>query len=192
MIIYSVKNTIKNKVIYIGRTINYDQRKRDHARKLRYGTHKNDKWQAVYNKHGNIFRFRVELEDVPNEMVSPIETFFIKHYNTYIKDNPEGYNFVLEHPYREVSDETREKMRRNSGRKKGCVAWNKDKRGIYSEESLKKMSEAMKGRPAPFKGRRHTEEAKRKMSEAHKGKKLSMEHRRKMSEAHKKRYRKIK
>ena len=43
--------------------------------------------------------------------------------------------------------------------KKGMKAWNKGKTGVYSEETKRKISEALKGR-------KHSEEARRKMSEA--------------------------
>src|SRR5574344_1708226 len=61
-----------------------------------------------------------------------------------------------------------------------------------SEEMKRKLAEAQKGKPSPFKGKHHTEEANRKNSEAHKGKlsplkgkHFSDEVRRKMSEAQK-------
>lgn len=44
---------------------------------------------------------------------------------------------------------------------KGKSSWNKGKKNIYSEETLRKMSEAKKGKPL-------SEEHKRKMSEARK------------------------
>ena len=60
-----------------------------------------------------------------------------------------------------------------------------------SDDTRKKMSEAMKGRPSPMKGRTHSEETRRKISEAKKGKKhkpFSEETRRKMSESRKGRH----
>lgn len=46
----------------------------------------------------------------------------------------------------------------------GQPAWNKGKKGIYTEEQLKKMSERQKGKKAWNKGIPRTEEEKRKMS----------------------------
>lgn len=71
--------------------------------------------------------------------------------------------------------------------KKGQIPWNKNKRGIYSEEVRKKMSEAHKGKklseehklklklsrknkPSYMQGKHHSNETKLKMSLAKKGK----------------------
>jgi hypothetical protein len=61
-----------------------------------------------------------------------------------------------------------------------------------SEETRKKMSEALKGRQSPQKGKPHSEETRKKLSEALKGennplygKKLSKETRKKISKIHK-------
>ena len=54
-----------------------------------------------------------------------------------------------------------------------------------SAETLKKMSEANKGKPSWIKGKHLSAETRKKMSEANKGKYPSEESRKKMSEAHK-------
>ena len=59
---------------------------------------------------------------------------------------------------------------------------------LFSEETRKKMSEALKGRPSPNKGKQFSDEIKRKLSESHTGKKLSEETKRKMSEKRKGRH----
>lgn len=61
-------------------------------------------------------------------------------------------------------------------------AWNKGKHGIYSDETRRKLSEAMKRRNT---GKKLSEEARRKISEALKGKRHSEETNRKISEANK-------
>lgn len=68
----------------------------------------------------------------------------------------------------------------------------------HTEESRKKMSEAMKGENNPLFGKHHSEETRRKMSEAKKGEKNSFfgkhhtdKTRRKMSESHKGKHWKI-
>lgn len=54
-----------------------------------------------------------------------------------------------------------------------------------SEETKRKLSEALKGRPGYWCGKHLTEEAKRKSSESHKGKHLTEEQKRKISESNK-------
>ena len=53
------------------------------------------------------------------------------------------------------------------------------------EEAMKEVAEAMKGKPAPNKGKHFSEETRKKMSEAKKGKHPSEEARKKLSEAKK-------
>jgi len=68
---------------------------------------------------------------------------------------------------------------------KGSVPWNKGKTGVYSKESLDKMSSVkigkrtgekngMYGKPSNMKGKRHTEESRKKMSLVTLGEKNSM------------------
>lgn len=92
---------------------------------------------------------------------------------------------------------------------KGQDAWNKGKKGVYTNETLLKMSKAKKGIPLsekhkdnirksqcgenhPMYGKKHSDETKRKISEANKGKKshrkgvqLSDETKKKLSESKK-------
>lgn len=64
---------------------------------------------------------------------------------------------------------------------KGHIPWNKGKIGIYSEETLKKISKSAKNRPRNKWGN-HTKEAKEKMRIAHLRENLSDETLKKMSE----------
>ena len=79
-----------------------------------------------------------------------------------------------------------------SSKRKGKTPWNKGKTGIYSEEILKRNSEAHKGKTSPMKGRHHSEETRKRWSEIrkgmpshNKGKKMSEEQKRKISETRK-------
>ena len=63
---------------------------------------------------------------------------------------------------------SKESNKKNSESCKGRVPWNKGKKGIYSEEYLKKISESKKGNKYML-GKKHTEESKQKMSESLKG-----------------------
>ena len=79
---------------------------------------------------------------------------------------------------------SKEQNRKNSDGHKGKVPWNKGLRGIYSADSLKKMSERKKqsylGNGNPFYGKNHNEETKNKISKNKIGKKPSLEIRNKL------------
>jgi hypothetical protein len=60
--------------------------------------------------------------------------------------------------------------------RKGTVPWNKDKKGIFSNDTLEKMKKSSIGK-------KHNQETKKKISKSFKGKKLTEEHKRRISEA---------
>ena len=65
-----------------------------------------------------------------------------------------------------------------------CIpVWNKGLKGCFSEETIKKMSDAKKGKTPWMKGKKHTEESLMKMREAQKNKVISQETREKLSKA---------
>ncbi len=82
--IYQIKALHNNKV-YIGSSTNLEQRKRDHFRFLRYGTHDNPKLQAAYNKHGrDNFVFEVLMSCDPEDCLAYEQQYFDSenpHYN---------------------------------------------------------------------------------------------------------------
>ena len=86
---------------------------------------------------------------------------------------PNGYNLTYGGSHTIPSEETLRKMSEAHKGKK------------HSEETLRKMSEARKGEKHHNFGKKHSEETRRKISEAKKDKKHSAETRRKMSEARK-------
>ncbi|MEK6932634.1 MAG: DUF559 domain-containing protein [Nanoarchaeota archaeon] len=78
--------------------------------------------------------------------------------------------------------------------KKGLIPWNKGKTGVYSESTIKKISEGNKGKivteetkrkmSLASKGRKMSDEFKIKLRLANLGKKLSEEHKNKLKLAH--------
>ena len=104
----------------------------------------------------------------------------------------EGRKKIIEtHRNRIVTEETRKKL---SDAGKGRVPWCAGKVGVFSEEALKKMSEASTGRKhseetlkkigEASRGRTHSEESRKKISEAGIGRKLSEETKRKLIDFH--------
>ena len=56
--IYAIENTVNGKM-YIGSTVSFDRREREHFSALRNGKHHSPKLQNSYNKHGGeVFSFR--------------------------------------------------------------------------------------------------------------------------------------
>ena len=93
---------------------------------------------------------------------------------------PKGYNFTNGGGSNtEISEETK---RRISEKMKGRPGT------PHSEEAKRKISEANKGKPTWSKGKTLSEEHKRKISEANKGHKHTEEERRKISEANRGRH----
>ena len=166
--IYAITNT-KTGRYYVGRTCNFNKRKRDHFADLRNGKHSSPKLQASYNKHGErCFNMVALCHGLGHDEAVELEQKMLdRHYNTLYNCN------------RSAS---------------GLAAGTK-----MSEETKRKMSKAQKGKNNPRYGKPVTEETRRKISEAKKGKSLGKKHseetKRKISEgqrlAHERRKREV-
>ena len=88
--IYMWLNTFNNKV-YVGSSSRLKQRKQEHFRALKKGSHHNPHLQASFNKHGlEMFKFIILERGIPRDQLIERETHWIK-----LKDcmNPKvGYN----------------------------------------------------------------------------------------------------
>ena len=118
----------------------------------------------------NFKREILEICDASDNLL--LETKYIKEHNTLI---PNGYNISPTGGHGlngKLNEETKKKISKNiSGEKH--PNWNKPSpmRGKkHSEETLKKMSENRKGKPAWNKGKKWSKETKEKISEKIKGK----------------------
>jgi very-short-patch-repair endonuclease len=115
---------------------------------------------------------------------------------TYFRGHPDKKRgFETGHPSwnkgKTFSVEVRQRI---SEGHKGQKPWNKGKTGIYTEETLRKISNSRKGKVVgkenPFFGKRHTEQMKKHLSEVHKGRPTWMKGKH-WSEEHKKRHSEI-
>jgi group I intron endonuclease len=99
------------------------------------------------------------------------EIYWIKEKNTYY---PNGYNLTHggEGGFGKIMNE--EARKKISDSKKGKPAWNKGKKGIYSEKSLLKMSISQSGKII-------SEETRKKISEANTGRPKTEEELKKLS-----------
>ena len=142
-----------------------------------HGYKSNRHFTSAIKKYGwkNI-KHDILFENLTEEEAKLMEQMYIALYDSTNREK--GYNQTL-----------------GGESTSGLIPWNKGLKGIYSEETRKKMSEANKGKKAwnkglkgednPLYGRHHSDEAKKKMSEIAKGRKVSTETRKKLSESHK-------
>ena len=166
--IYQIQSTKIPTKSYIGSAFNISKRWYMHLNLLRKNTHPNPKLQNHFNKYGEAdFQFSILL-GCPKEDLIKTEQYFIDSYNPYFNIcKTAGSQFGLKR-----SIETKIKI---STSKKGKPTWNKGKKGIYSDETLRNMSESHIGRT-------QSEEWKIKISNSMKGKqnclgnKLTIEH----------------
>ena len=92
---------------YIGSCVNFGRRIKDHARKLRYGTHVNKKMQAAFNKY-QIFEAEIIAHCDPSNLVLLEQKYIDQWFNDERCMNlrMEATNFVGVKP----SEETKKKI----------------------------------------------------------------------------------
>ena len=153
---------------YIGQTVHPEKRIQKHFNGY-------DTSPALHNaikKYGkDAFAVEILECDVPEPQLSKMEILHIRFFNS---KRPHGYN---------LTD--------GGGGVRGIEAWNKGKTGVYSDETLKKLSEAQKGKTLSLEtrrkisaaqtGKKHSPETRRTIGEANKGRRHGAETRRKMS-----------
>lgn len=90
MYIYSIKNKVNNKM-YIGSTVDFSRRKRQHLHDLRHNKHNNNHLQKSFNKYGedNFIFSIVEKTDCLEKLILLEKEHIIKN-NTH--DDSVGYN----------------------------------------------------------------------------------------------------
>lgn len=181
--VYLVKNLVNGKM-YFGITEN------DFDTRYKHGDISN-----THNEHlkRSIKEYGIENFEINKEFdvayteddLWDLEDMYMCIYNTI--DSRYGYNKRRSGSKHKGSGKPNEETRR-----KMSEAMKGKPHKPLSEEHKQKISKALKGRPNPKKGKPKSEETKQKMSEAMKGEKnpnygkpLSEEHRQKLSEAHK-------
>lgn len=168
--IYKITN-IENGKLYIGSAVNIKKRFSVHKSLLNNNKHHSRYLQHSWNKHTfEKFIFEV-LEYVKDlKMLIDREQHWLDELESYNIEN--GYNmceiagsvFGLTH-----TNETKLKMRNT---KLGKPTWNKGKTNIYSEETIKKMSDSKIGSKWMI-GKKPSNETKLKMRNSKLGKSAS-------------------
>jgi group I intron endonuclease len=191
MIIYKATNEI-NGMVYIGQTTQqFIKRKNDHLINAKNGS--NFYFHKAIRKYGkDNFEWEILHQTNKEDYLNILEKFYILYYRTKCKlynltDGGEGTKGI----------KRSEKVRKNmSLAHKGNIPWNKGKKGIYSDEYIRKLSESHKGKVganSSFYGKHHSKETKAHWSSIRKGqntginnpmfgKKHSIETRKKISE----------
>ncbi len=145
---------------YIGQSVDIDNRWRHHKNELNSNTHFNDYLQKSWNKYGEDNFTFYVLELCDVSQLDCREVYYIDLYETLHRSK--GYNLTSGGTDNKVySDETRRKI---SNALKGHEV---------SMESRIKISENhadVSGSKNGMYGRQHSEEAKQKVSQANKGK----------------------
>lgn len=135
--IYIIENTVDGKV-YIGQTVNYKERKKNHFVNLRRGDHSNEHLQRAFNKFGEESFSMHILQECREDELDDLERSYISKYDSTNKKK--GYNILEggERPgYRRHNAETKRKMSlAGKGRK-------------FSEEHKRHIGESHKGKKMP-------------------------------------------
>lgn len=174
--IYAIQN-IKNKKIYIGKTINFENRKKRHLHELRKNKHHSIFLQRSYNKYKECcFEFIILFKDLSEELATNIEQFILDNYYEFLYNtskNSTGGDLISYHPNRtEII-------------KKISVA---SKKQWQNPKRILGQKEIMSGKSNPMFNKKHTISTKNKISLSKKGTVCSAETRKKLSEKGKKRY----
>lgn len=142
-VIYKIIN-IRNNKVYIGQTVNYENRFKDHFYRLSRGIHVNQKLQNAFNKYGSENFQMVKIDSANNkEELDKKEIEYIKKYNSNNRDC--GYNLNSGGANGKLSLETKMKLSR---------AFSGSKNPMYG----------LKGKNHPAHGYKHSKESKEKIS----------------------------
>lgn len=152
--IYQITNDINGK-IYIGSTLNLYQRSRQHYSKLKNGKHPNKKLLNAISKYGiNNFSFSVIYSRCAIENLLTLEGKYMKKLKPFYNIDEvdiNGKRYCSESTKKIIGEKSKQKFIDNPQliqtfkESIGDMAgWNKGMTDIYSEETLKKMSDAGK------------------------------------------------
>ena len=156
--IYAVVNALEETICYIGKSKNIERRWRHVICELRKGEFRGKLLQEDFNNFGEICLKLVILEEVAESNLSERETYWIKLHQ------PEG-NVMGTPAYDAIRESVRAIMREKSKGNTSHLGH------TLSEETRRKLSEALKGREAWNKGKVMDEAYRQRVSSKLKGNK---------------------
>jgi group I intron endonuclease len=141
MIIYKATNKINGKV-YIGQTIkSLEERKKCHIYDSKKSSFYFHRALNKYDPENFEWEVLIDAKGKPTNILDALEIYYIAKYNFITNGNL--YNLT-----------------KGGEGASGCKR---------SEETRKKISETMKGKPSNMQGKHHSKETRKKISEAQKG-----------------------
>lgn len=173
--IYQIQSKRKPQRCYVGSAVYIRQRWANHLKQLRKNKHENGRLQNHFNKYGEgDLCFKILLGCDVADLINH-EQYFIDSLKPWFnickiagstlgtKRSPElckrqGEIYRGENHPMFGRRHTKESIKMMSEHRKGHIPWNKGKKGVYSEETSKKMSEGQRRRKPP------TPETRKKMS----------------------------
>ena len=143
--IYAIKNNVTNK-FYIGKTTDFETRKKEHIRKLKAKRHHNRHLQSSFNKDGiDSFVFDI-IEKCDLEHLDEKEKYWIEFYKTTNDNN--GYNIMSGGQGGKGTKEVIEKQRKSQEKnKKKVYAFNSNGELCLSWDSIKECSKDLLAYP---------------------------------------------
>jgi group I intron endonuclease len=193
-VIYVIEN-IKNGKVYIGKSIRYTNRKKEHIKELDNNSHWNRHLQSAYNLYGiDAFDFYILYITDSEKDLNESEIFFINWYksldlNYNIDIGGKGPTERSDETRRLISEKGKGRIQSEESKRKRSISmkesW-KNKTEEEKKERSKKISESkmghevseeqrekqrssMTGKPGPNRGRNWSEETKQKISDGLKG-----------------------
>lgn len=157
--IYCYIDNKTDKVVYVGKD-SYIHCNMRHYRHVAPSSYDAQPINRILQNNRSRYRYKIlKKGNFGNNLLNALEILYIRRYRP-------KFNFTI-----------------GGDKPKGCIPWNKGKTNVYSEETLKRLSESHKGQVAWNKGKHISEETKEKLRQVNLGKKLSEEAKQKISES---------
>lgn len=163
-----VETCIPNGKIYVGQTTrNYDAYRRKRFTDAKHTPDRGRLYGAILKYGPESFVGKVLVESNDQDQLHKLEQFFIRTLESQHRNI--GYNVTAggDGFRAKPSAAHLQKLRISH---LGKVPWNKGKSGVYSAETIAKMSANRRGKPGRL-GVKHSPEVRAKLSAAHRGKK---------------------